>query len=67
MDLGLSQTDLARKVGMSLSGYRKLERGQAEPRPDTLKALASALRVPLRELLNLRLRFTGFVSFRSRS
>ena len=51
MDLGLSQTDLAQKVGMSLSGYRKLERGQAEPRPDTLKALAGALRVPLRELL----------------
>lgn len=50
MDLGLCQTDLAQKVGMSLSGYRKLERVRS-PRPDTRKAPARALRIPLRELL----------------
>jgi Zn-dependent peptidase ImmA (M78 family)/transcriptional regulator with XRE-family HTH domain len=49
---GLSQGTLADAAGLSLSGYRKLERGQLEsPRPDSLRAIAQALEVPLPALL----------------
>ena len=47
----LSQADIAERAGMSLSGYQKLERGNANPRTDTLKALASALNTNIAELL----------------
>jgi Zn-dependent peptidase ImmA (M78 family)/transcriptional regulator with XRE-family HTH domain len=49
---GKSQEFVAEAAGLSLSGYRKLERGQvASPRPDSLQAIARALGVQLSELL----------------
>lgn len=49
---GLSQDALADKAGLSRGAYRNLEKGRAAPRAETLKSLARALDVPLRELLN---------------
>ncbi len=49
-DRGLSQEQLAQNSGLSRGAYRNLEKGRAEPRTDTLKSIASALGVPLKEL-----------------
>ncbi|BBL77442.1 helix-turn-helix domain-containing protein [Methylomagnum ishizawai] len=51
-DRNLSQEKLAAKAGLSRGAYRNLEQGRAQPRAETLKSLASALDVPLRDLLN---------------
>lgn len=48
---GLSQTELARKSGISRVALGKIERAEWIPRADTLEALASELGVPVRELV----------------
>src|SRR5260221_2179856 len=48
---GLSQTELARKSGISRVALGKIERAEWIPRADTLQTLASELRVPVRELV----------------
>lgn len=48
---GLSQLEVAEKAGISRQAYRSLEGGQAEPRTRTLMAIATALAVPVDELL----------------
>lgn len=48
---GLSQEALAEAAGLSRAGYRKIEKGRATPQTESLRALASALNVPLRELV----------------
>lgn len=48
---GMSQEQLAEASGLSRGAYRNLEKGRAEPRTATLKALASALGIPLKALL----------------
>lgn len=48
---GLSQSEVAEKAGISRQAYRSLEVGGSEPRPQTLEAVAAALRVPLHVLL----------------
>ena len=48
----LSQLDMVRKYGFSLSHYQKIERGDLDPRLSTLVKLAKAFRVPLTELLD---------------
>lgn len=50
-DRGLTQEQLADEAGLSRGAYRSLEKGRAAPRTDTLKGLAQALDVPLKELL----------------
>ncbi len=48
---GLSQVELADKAQLSRIGYRNIESGESEPRPETLTAIAEALGVSLGELL----------------
>jgi len=48
----LTQKELAQRAGISLTAYRNIESGVSEPRMETLDALATALKVPLRELLS---------------
>ncbi len=50
-EAGLTQTDLAERIG-TVQGYlSRLEQGQAEPCLKTLKALADGLGVSMSELL----------------
>jgi len=51
-DKGLTQAELARRAHLSRVALGKIERGEVTPRSDTLSELASALRVPLRELVS---------------
>jgi transcriptional regulator with XRE-family HTH domain len=55
-ELDLSQEDLARTVGVSLSSLRRLEAGTEPTNPGivTVIALATALRCEIRELLEER-------------
>ncbi len=48
---GLSQLDMVREHGFSLSHYQKLERGVLDPRLSTLCKLADAYGVKLATLL----------------
>ncbi len=70
-DRGLSQERLAEISGLSRGAYRNLEKGRADPRTDTLKSLASALEVPLKELFSPvrvleRVRFRSLKRLKSR-
>lgn len=47
----LSQERLAEIAGLSRSAYRKIETAKVQPRVRSLQALAAALEVPVRELL----------------
>lgn len=47
---GLTQEDLARKAGLTLSGLRQVETGRREPRLATAQAIASALGVPIEQI-----------------
>jgi transcriptional regulator with XRE-family HTH domain len=48
---GLSQLDMVRDYGFSLSHYQKVERGALDARLSTLQRLAEAYGVNLSELL----------------
>ena len=48
----LSQRDLARVAGISQFSISKIETGQQEPRPSTIRKLAEALGVTLDELFH---------------
>lgn len=48
---GLSQLDMVRDHGFSLSHYQKIERGALDARLSTLKRVAEAFGVELSELL----------------
>lgn len=70
-DKGLSQEQLAESSGLSRGAYRNLEKGRAAPRTATLKSIASALDVPLKELLTPvrtleRVRFRSLKRLKSR-
>ncbi len=47
----LSQAELAEKAGLTTAAVARIERDEAEPRPSTLRKLASALNVQPRELI----------------
>lgn len=47
----LSQEQVAEAAGLSRSAYRNIEGGTVQPRVRTLEAIARALQVPVRELL----------------
>ncbi|MDQ1039911.1 transcriptional regulator with XRE-family HTH domain [Streptomyces sp. V3I8] len=46
----ISIRELARRSGLDDGGLTRLERGERTPQPNTLKALATALAVPLTDL-----------------
>jgi len=48
---GMSQAEIAEKVGMSRLGYRKCESASSNPLMSTLFLIAEALNMDLRELL----------------
>lgn len=49
---GLSQLDMARDHGFSLSHYQKIERGTLDPRLSTLIKLATSFGVPVSDLVS---------------
>jgi transcriptional regulator with XRE-family HTH domain len=49
---GLSQLDMVREHGFSLSHYQKIERGALDPRLSTLLKLARSFGVSVSELLD---------------
>lgn len=51
-ECGLSQLDMVRNHGFSLSHYQKIERGVLDPRLGTLKRIADAFGVTLSELVH---------------
>lgn len=51
LDRGLSQLDMVRSHGFSLSHYQKIERGALDARLSTLQRVAEAFGVGLSELL----------------
>ena len=63
-DQGMTQEILAENAGLSRGAYRSLEKGRSLPRGDTLKSLALALEVPLKDLLS-PVRTLNRVRFRS--
>jgi Zn-dependent peptidase ImmA (M78 family)/transcriptional regulator with XRE-family HTH domain len=48
---GMTQQHLAAASGLSRVGYRNIETGRSLPRVETLRALATALEVPVRDLV----------------
>lgn len=48
---GFSQSELARRAGLSQGHLSELERGDKNPRPATLKKLATVLSVPVGALV----------------
>ena len=51
LDRGLTQEGLASKAGLSRLAVGRIERGAAEPRASSLRAMAKALGVPMSELI----------------
>ena len=49
---GLSQLDMVREHGFSLSHYQKIERGALDPRLTTLQKIAKSFGITLSELLD---------------
>lgn len=49
---GFSQTELARRSGLSQGHISELERGDKQARPATIMKLATALAVPMPTLLH---------------
>ena len=47
----LTQEELATKAGLTSAAVARIERNEAEPRPSTLRKLASALNVKPAELV----------------
>jgi transcriptional regulator with XRE-family HTH domain len=47
----LTQAELAEKAGLTTAAIARIERDEAEPRPTTLRKLASVLGVQPRELI----------------
>ena len=47
----LTQAELAEQAGLTTAAVARIERDEAEPRPTTLRKLASALGVQPRELI----------------
>ncbi len=62
---GLSQVEVAEKVGISRPGYLKVESGESVPRSDTLERIAQAFNVSIVELVR-PLERLEHVRFRSR-
>ncbi len=66
-----SQERLAEKSGLSRAAYRNIENGRSEPRVSSLQAIATALEVPIQQLVEpvralRRVRFRSNKRMRSR-
>jgi len=66
-----TQEDVASEAGLSRGAFRKIEKGRAVPKVEHLRAIASALDVPLRELVTPvprlhRVRFRSLKRLKSR-
>ncbi len=44
--LGLTQADIAEKIGITTNSYARIEQGRAKPSYDTLKAICKELKIP---------------------
>lgn len=69
---GISQDRVAEAAGLSRSAYRNIESGKAQPRVRNLEAIAAALQIPVRELLEpavelTNVRFRSYKKLRTRS
>ncbi|HWR52594.1 MAG TPA: helix-turn-helix transcriptional regulator [Bryobacteraceae bacterium] len=49
--LGMSQQDLADAAGITQPGLLRIEKGETNPKMDTLRAVAAALNLTVRELM----------------
>ena len=49
---GLSQLDMVREHGFSLSHYQKIERGTLDPRLSTLMRIAKSFGISVSDLVN---------------
>lgn len=49
---GLTQAQVAKKAGINANAYAKIERGESNSRPVTLKKIAKALEIDLAKLIN---------------
>lgn len=48
----LTQADMAEKLGLSVTGYAKIERGQSQIKPDRLQQIANIFNVSVQELMS---------------
>lgn len=62
----VSQAALAEKVGVTRSAMSQWKSGQARPRPEHLRSLASVTRMPYSHLLNAVLRDLGYTGTEER-
>lgn len=53
---GVSQTDLADKLGITQSALSMIERGDRMPRPELLAKITTTCHVPIKALLRKRMR-----------
>lgn len=60
--LRLSQTDLARKIGISLTSMSAIETGQTDPRASRIRAIADALDVSADYLLGRKEEASEFMA-----
>lgn len=64
--LGMTQAELAQKAGMSTTGLNNIEKGNADPKASTLRAIQSALEAAGVEFINDE-RGDGVVRLRDKS
>ncbi|HUD06945.1 MAG TPA: helix-turn-helix transcriptional regulator [Candidatus Saccharimonadales bacterium] len=50
---GLTQAELAKKAGLSTSGYTKIEQGISRPEPESIKKLVKALDIHQSKVIDL--------------
>lgn len=62
----LSQSEVAERAGLSISYISDVERGVANPKLDTIEALAKAIDVSAGELFNFNARTVGPQQIRER-
>ena len=51
LKLGLTQVEVAEKAGINVNGYAKIERGETEPKLDTIKKLMAVLKIKPSDVL----------------
>ena len=49
--LGLTQVEVAEKAGINVNGYAKIERGETQPKLETVKKLMSVLKIKPADVL----------------
>ena len=49
--LGLTQVEVAEKAGINVNGYAKIERGETQPKLETVKKVMSVLKIKPADVL----------------